>query len=47
MTAEEVIPYYCAASGFLGLLVVAFLIDYQTDEKTTEEIEALDSKNNN
>ena len=47
MTAEEVIPYYCAASGFLGLLVVAFLIDYQTDENISEEKEALDSKNNN
>merc|ERR1719434_214286 len=44
MTAEEVIPYYCAASGFLGLLVVAFLIDYQTDEKTSAETEALDCK---
>ena len=47
MTAEEVIPYYCAASGFLGLLVVAFLIDYRTDVKTEEETEVLDFKNNN
>merc|ERR1719234_2903548 len=33
-SAEDVIPYYCAASAFLGLLVVVFLIDYKTEDSS-------------
>ena len=36
--AESVVPYYCATSGFIGLLVALLLLEYSNPKETSENI---------